>query len=64
VTRKTLACPRCGFTVRGVLEDAAAACRRDETAAVPARCPNGCGPIPDPDVPRVHRPLELDVERR
>lgn len=62
--RKTLTCPKCGFTVRRALTSVVAGTRGiHETAAVPARCPRGCGPIPDPDVPKVRRPVEIDVER-
>ncbi len=63
MTRKTLTCQVCGFTVRRALASYAGCRGVHETPAVATRCPNGCGPIPDPDQPRVRRLVEIDVER-
>lgn len=48
MTKKTLTCPRCGYTTRRPLANMPGCRGIHETPAELALCPNGCGPLPDP----------------
>lgn len=51
MTRKTLTCARCGFTIRRDLANQPGSRGVHETPAEFGACPRGHGPMIDPDQP-------------